>query len=174
MGAARPASRAGAVERLVAALVRRGATLAVAESLTAGQVSATLAGVPGASAVLRGGVVAYAPDLKSELLGVDPDLLATRGPVDPDVARQMARGAARRLGATHGLATTGVAGPGASDGQPAGTVYVAAYGPGGERIRRLRLAGPRAGVRAGATAAALALLTSLVADEGEQERTPGR
>ncbi|MHB1063387.1 MAG: CinA family protein [Georgenia sp.] len=153
------------VTRVVDALARRGATLAVAESLTGGQVCATLVAVPGVSAVLRGGVVAYASDLKAELLGVDPALLAARGPVHPDVARQMARGAAARLGATHAIATTGVAGPGPADGHPAGTVHVAAHGPGAERVRSLVLAGPRTAVRAAAAAAVLALLGGLLADE---------
>lgn len=158
-------SAAGPVERVVAALLRRGATLAVAESLTGGQVSATLVAVPGVSAVLRGGVVAYATDLKAELLGVDPELLAAHGPVHPEVARQMAAGAAIRLGATHAVATTGVAGPGAADGHRAGTVHVAAHGPGGDRVRSLVLAGPRAAVRTASTAAVIALLGGLLADE---------
>ncbi|WP_370276056.1 CinA family protein [Georgenia sp. SYP-B2076] len=165
---------APAVERLVMMLEARGATLAVAESLTGGQVSAELVRVPGVSAVLRGGVVAYATDLKCELLGVDAGLLAEHGPVHPDVARQMARGAAHRLGASHGVATTGVAGPGASDGHPAGTVHVAVHGPGGIRVRRLALAGSRATIRGAASAAALALLASLVADEREQSAAPRR
>jgi nicotinamide-nucleotide amidase len=152
------------VQRVVAGLTRRGATLAVAESLTGGQVSATLVTVPGVSAVLRGAVVAYATDLKADLLGVDDELLAVHGPVHPEVARQMARGVARRLGASHGVGTTGVAGPGAADGRVAGTVYVAACGPGGERVRGLVLAGTRAAVRAAATGAALALLGSVVDD----------
>lgn len=102
-----------------------GTTVAVAESLTAGMLCARIADVPGASVVLRGGVVAYAPDLKTGLLGVDPTLLADRGPVDPDVALAMASGVRGRLGADVGVATTGVAGPGPQDGVAAGTVYVA-------------------------------------------------
>lgn len=166
-------SAAGPVERVVAALAGRGATLAVAESLTGGQVSATFVAVPGVSAVLRGGVVAYAADLKAELLGVDPGLLAAHGPVHPDVARQMARGAAVRLGATHAVATTGVAGPGASDGHRGGTVHVAAHGPGIDRVRSLLLAGPRAAVRTASTAAAIALLGALLADETAVAGPPG-
>ncbi|MFD1504163.1 nicotinamide-nucleotide amidohydrolase family protein [Georgenia yuyongxinii] len=152
------------VDRVVAALLARRASLAVAESLTGGQLSATLVTVPGVSAVLRGAVVAYATDLKADLLGVDRELLTASGPVHPDVARQMARGVARRLGADHAVATTGVAGPGAADGQPAGTVFVAACGPGTERVRGLRLSGTRADVRDAATAAALALLAGVLDD----------
>ena len=105
---------------LVAALTARGLTVAVAESLTGGGVTAAVVDVPGASRVLRGGVVAYATELKAALLGVDADLLARTGPVHPDVAAQMARGVRSRLDADLGLATTGVAGPGRPGGAPAG------------------------------------------------------
>ena len=159
-----------AARRCVAALTARGATVAVAESLTAGQVTARLADVPGASTVLRGAVVAYATPLKHEVLGVDVGLLSERGPVDEDVARQMCAGVARLLGADHAVATTGVAGPGAADGHDAGTVWIAALGPAGTRTRLLRLAGTRPAVRRAATRAALALLGELVADEVNRGR----
>lgn len=135
----------------------RGWTLAAAESLTGGLVVATLVDVPGASAVVRGGVVAYATDLKAATLGVDPDLLARRGPVDPEVAGQMAAGVRRALRADIGLATTGVAGPDPQDGHPPGEAYVAVSTPAGDRGRRLDLAGTRAEVRAGVVRAVLAL-----------------
>ena len=113
-------------EQLLKALRERGETLAVAESLTGGLVAAALTDIPGASDVVRGGVVSYATDLKADLLAVDADLLAAGGPVQVEVAAQMAVGVARVCGATWGLATTGVAGPGPADGHPAGTVFVAA------------------------------------------------
>lgn len=138
----------------------RGLTIAVAESLTGGMVCAQLVAVPGASAVLRGGVVAYATELKSELLDVDPRLLDLRGPVSPEVALAMASGVRARLGSTLGIATTGVAGPDPQDGAPPGLAYVAAVGAGagdlGE-VRALLLSGDRAAVRAGACQAALEL-----------------
>jgi nicotinamide-nucleotide amidase len=115
--------------RLVFALSEHGQTVAVAESLTGGMLCSALVDVPGASAVVRGGVVSYATDLKHRLLGVDAGLLAANGPVDPDVAAQMAHGVRERLGADWGVATTGVAGPDPQDGIPAGTVYVAVAGP---------------------------------------------
>ena len=102
-----------------------GRTLAVAESLTGGLVAAALTDVPGSSVAFRGGVVAYATELKAELLGVDAAMLAAHGPVYPAVAGAMAEGVRDRLGATVGAATTGVAGPGPQDGQPAGTVHIA-------------------------------------------------
>ena len=147
---------------LVARMTGAGQTLAVAESLTGGMVCARIVDVPGASAVLRGGVVAYATDLKARLLGVDLSALARTGPVDPDVAVAMAVGVRDRLGATWGLATTGVAGPDPQDGQPPGTVYLAVAGPAGTRVRRLRLTGDRPAVRAQAVAAALDLLVEAV------------
>jgi nicotinamide-nucleotide amidase len=143
---------------VVAALARRGETLATAESLTAGQLAGTVADVPGASAVLRGGQIVYAVELKASLAGVDERLLAEHGPVHPEVARQLAGGARERCGATWGLSTTGVAGPQPHGGQPAGTVYVGLAGPAVLLAERLALPGDRAAVRAGTVAAALGLL----------------
>ena len=141
---------------------RKGWTLATAESLTGGLVAAALVEVPGASAVLRGGVVAYATDAKGALLGVDAGLLAARGAVDPQVAAQMASGARTSLGADVGLATTGVAGPESQDGHPPGEVYVAVRTPSGAQVRRLGLAGDRERVRAGAVDAVLELATEML------------
>jgi nicotinamide-nucleotide amidase len=113
----------------VSALSERVSTVASAESLTGGLLCSSLVDVPGASAVVRGGIVAYATELKNMLLGVDADLLSANGPVDPDVAAQMALGVRDRLGADWGLSTTGVAGPDPQDGIPPGRVFVAAAGP---------------------------------------------
>jgi nicotinamide-nucleotide amidase len=143
---------------LIARLISRRETLAVAESLTGGLLAATLVDVAGASAAFRGGLVVYATDLKATLAGVDADLLATRGPVDPDVAVALAEGARARCGATWGLSTTGVAGPTEQDGNPVGTAYVGAAGPGGTHIRRLTLSGTRAEIRASTVGEALRLL----------------
>ncbi|GAA1728256.1 hypothetical protein GCM10009809_24910 [Isoptericola hypogeus] len=151
MTAASPASEVLDAARLA------GLTLGVAESLTGGLLVAALVEVPGASAVVRGGVVAYATEVKSSLLGVDAALLAARGAVDPDVATQMADGVRRVVGADVGVATTGVAGPQAQDGHPPGEVYVAVSAPGAALVRRLDLGGDRAAVRDGAVRAALEL-----------------
>jgi nicotinamide-nucleotide amidase len=149
---------------VVARLTADGRTLAVAESLTGGQLAARLVDVPGASAVLRGGVVAYATDLKARLLGVDPDLLADRGPVDAEVAAQMAAGVRARLGADWGLSTTGVAGPDPQAGKLPGTVFVGVAGPDAAQVRALRLAGTRAEVRSRTVAQALHLLLFAVGE----------
>lgn len=143
-------------------LADSGATLAFAESLTGGLLTDTFVAVPGASRVVRGGVIAYATDLKASLLGVDPDLLARRGAVDPGVAEQMAAGVRERLGATYGVSTTGVAGPDPQDGQPVGTVYVGIAGPSGAAHTRVQLRGDRAAIRAGAVAEAVTALAKTV------------
>jgi nicotinamide-nucleotide amidase len=148
---------------LVATLRARGQTLAVAESLTGGALAAAVVDVPGASTVLRGGIVAYATDLKHALLGVDADVLDVEGPVHPEVARQMADGVRERLGATWGVATTGVAGPDPQDGVPPGTVYIAVTGPGSRRVERLLLPGGRGEVRAATVRRALLLLGVVLA-----------
>jgi nicotinamide-nucleotide amidase len=149
----------GLAAEVLRLLERRGATLAVAESLTGGLLAAELTGVPGASLSFRGSVTAYATALKHELLGVDGALLAERGAVDAQVAREMAEGVRRALGADWGAATTGVAGPDPQDGQPVGTVFVAVAGPfGPAEAAELRLSGDRAEIRRASVGAALDLL----------------
>ncbi len=141
--------------RIIAELSGRGMTIAVAESLTGGLVVAELVSVTGASAVVRGGVVAYATELKSSLLGVDAELLAEKGPIDPEVVRQMAEGVRWRLGhggvpTDIGLATTGVAGPDQQDGHPVGEVWIGLAIGGRVEAHGLTLGGDRAAIR-GAT-----------------------
>lgn len=141
-----------------ATLLDRGQTVAVAESLTGGLLSAALTDTPGASGTFRGGLVVYAMALKHELAGVPQPLLDAQGPVSADVAAALAAGARERLGATYGLSLTGVAGPGPAEGRPAGTVYAGLAGPNGGTVRHLQLAGGRADIRQAAVLAALALL----------------
>ncbi|MCG7423321.1 nicotinamide-nucleotide amidohydrolase family protein [Micrococcus sp. ACRRV] len=124
VGAAAEGEAADPARAAVRALTTAGLTVATAESLTAGLVAARLADVPGASAALQGGVVAYQNHVKAGLLGVDAGLLTARGAVDAEVARQMACGARRAAGADVGVATTGVAGPEPHQGKPVGTVFV--------------------------------------------------
>ncbi len=134
-------------ERLIHALIERRLTVAVAESLTGGLVVAELVSVPGASAAVRGGIVAYATELKRELLGVDAALLAAGGPIQAAVAEQMASGVRVRLNADLGLATTGVAGPDPQDGHSPGEVWIAVATSSGIRSVRLELGGDRAAIR---------------------------
>ncbi|MEY2628115.1 MAG: hypothetical protein RJB08_1874 [Actinomycetota bacterium] len=115
-------------------LAARGLTLAVAESVTGGLVTGRLTNVPGASRVLRGGVVSYASEVKFDILDVTP------GPVvNERAALEMARGVRRALAASVGLALTGVAGPDEQDGQPVGTLFIAVSDGGGEWVTSLRL-----------------------------------
>lgn len=166
--------------RLLRLLAARGETLAVAESLTGGLVAAEITAAPGASAVFRGSVTAYATDVKRDVLGVEGTLLDERGAVDPEVARQMAIGVRKALGADWGIATTGVAGPASQDGKPVGTVFVAVAGPGTEgmvsmrgyadggaegKVVALRLNGDRSEIRRESVRSVLTLLLKQLPDE---------
>lgn len=157
---------------VLAALETRGWTLAVAESLTGGAVCAELVGVPGASRVLLGGVVAYATAVKQTVLGVEPDLLAESGPVHPEVARQMAEGvrhavAVEGRAADVGISTTGIAGPDSPDGQPVGTVHVGVALPFGSRTAAFHFGGDRSEIRSQAVRAVLGELHRVLKDAGE-------
>ena len=151
---------------IVGLLGARHQTVAVAESLTGGLLGAAITDIPGASVVFRGGIIAYATELKGALLGVPAELLAAYGPVHPDVAAAMAAGARDRLGATFGVATTGVAGPDAADGKPPGTVHIAVSAGPVPITRELALQGGRDEVRRGTVEQALRLLWSVVWEEG--------
>ena len=133
-------------------------SIGTAESLTGGLVCAALTSVPGASTVVRGGVVAYASEVKADVLGVDPDLLAREGAVCEPVAAQLADGIRRVLGCAVGVSTTGVAGPDPADGQPVGTVFVGASGPWGILVEELTLTGDRDQIRSAGVLAVLTLL----------------
>ncbi|HEY6495646.1 MAG TPA: nicotinamide-nucleotide amidohydrolase family protein [Trebonia sp.] len=150
---------------IIERLTRAGDTVAAAESLTGGLVAAALTDVPGASNAFRGGVVAYATELKAELLGVDVGLLKRYGPVYAPVAGAMAEGVRKRLGATIGVATTGVAGPGPQDGHPAGTVHVAISLAGDTLVRTMALAGNREEVRRLTVERVLGLLLGRLREE---------
>jgi len=139
-------------------LAARGETVAVAESLTGGQLAAALSERAGASATFRGSVVVYATELKESLAGVPGPLLAAEGAVSEPTAAALAAGARDRLGADWGLAVTGVAGPTEQEGHPVGTVFVAVAGPDGGEVRRLQLPGDRAQVRLLSVTYALDLL----------------
>jgi nicotinamide-nucleotide amidase len=151
--------------RIVGLLTQRQQSIAVAESLTGGLLGAAITTVPGASAVFRGGVIAYATDLKAALLGVPAALLAERGAVDPDVAGAMAAGVRERLGAAIGAATTGVAGPDAADGKPPGTVHIAVSSGGGTVVQTLALPGGRDEIRRDTVERSLRLLWSVLWEE---------
>ena len=149
-------------ERLIELAGRCGVTLATAESLTGGLVCDALVAVPGASAVVKGGIVAYDADVKHSALGVSKELLAREGTVSHAVAVAMARGARAALGADVAVATTGVAGPEPHGGMPPGTVVIAVVGPRGDRVATLDFEGDRQSVRHQAVSAAIDHLTRVV------------
>ena len=148
----------GVAEAAISALAHAGLTVATAESLTGGLIAAALTNVPGASNVLRGGIVAYATDVKVSVLGVDPALTHARGAIDPDVAAQMAEGARRLIGAHIGIACTGVAGPDPQDGHGPGLVFVAIARDGVPLVEELHIPGGRDQVRMGTVRRSLELL----------------
>ena len=145
-------------EQVITLLRDAGQTVAAAESLTGGLVAAGLTTVPGASYAVRGGVIAYATELKAVLLGVPQAMLDAHGAVYPGVAAAMADGVRQRLGATFGVATTGVAGPDPQDGQPVGTVHIAVSADNDTVVRTLALDGDRERIRRLTVERSLALL----------------
>ncbi|MEO7349994.1 MAG: nicotinamide-nucleotide amidohydrolase family protein [Terrimesophilobacter sp.] len=150
---------AATAQQLIAELLARGLTVAVAESLTGGLLVADLIAVPGASAVINGGVVAYSSEIKASVLGVDAVLLAEVGPVHPEVARQLAKNVRDRMAvaghpADVGIATTGVAGPDSVDGNSPGVVFLGLSLGAVTRARELSLQGTRQQIRAQTVVAA--------------------
>ena len=146
-------------ELVLDAARRRGVRIATAESCTGGLVGARLTEIPGSSDVYVGGVVAYANDLKTGVLGVDPALVAEHGAVSEPVALAMARGAVERLGADAAVSVTGIAGPGGgSEAKPVGTIWYGVAFEGSVDGHRSLLPGTRHDIRARAAQAALHLL----------------
>ncbi len=123
-------------------------TFATAESCTGGWIGKLITDKPGCSEYFKGGVISYSNDSKSELLGVSSESLKTQGAVSEEVAKQMASGARKRLGADIGLSTTGIAGPdGGTDDKPVGTVWIALATKHGVQARQLRLIPGRERIR---------------------------
>ena len=163
-GVAGPEARELAGE-IIGLLTRSGQTVATAESLTGGLVAAALTDVPGASNAFRGGIVAYAAELKGRLLDVDGHMLDVHGAVYAPVAAAMAAGVRSRLGATVGVATTGVAGPDPQDGQPPGTVHIAVSLDDDTVVRTMALPGNRDEVRRLTVERVLGLLLGRLREE---------
>ena len=154
-------------DEVIHALAERGLTIAVAESLTGGLLVAELISVPGASAVVRGGVVAYDTALKHSVLGVSQELLDAHGAVDPEVAARMADGVRRvcavdGVPAALGISTTGVAGPDPQDGKPVGTVFVGISTDAASQVVELALHGDREAIRRGVVSESIAKLKDIL------------
>ncbi|OKL47517.1 hypothetical protein BSR29_03625 [Boudabousia liubingyangii] len=154
-------------QKLLKQLEDRHYTLGTAESLTGGALCSAFAEIPGASHVLIGSIVAYQPEIKSRLLGVDEYLLADHGPYNHQTVQQMARGICRVLGTKIGLATSGVAGPSDDQGTPAGTCFIALAAPEGYlQSREINAEGDRNSVRQASVDAALELLAQYLGANG--------
>src|SRR5215217_1130357 len=134
-------------------------TVATAESLTGGNVSARITAISGSSSYFLGGIVAYSNAAKAALLDVSEETLATRGAVSAECAREMAEGARRAFGADLAVATTGIAGPGgATERKPVGLVYIGLASPDGVTTEEFHFPGGRAVVTDASTQAALLML----------------
>lgn len=150
-----------ASKELIELAARHGVTLGTAESCTGGLVCGALTAVPGSSAVVMGGVVSYAIDVKRRVLDVSSKVLddPALGAVSSECAEQMAAGAARVLRADVAVSVTGIAGPGGAEpGKPVGTVWLGLSAAGGTRSRLLSLDGERDEVRRQAVREAISLL----------------
>jgi PncC family amidohydrolase len=148
--------------RVLETLAVRGESVATAESLTGGLLSAQLTDVPGASRSFVGGVVSYATRVKVAILDVPTEVVEQHGVVSEQCAVAMARGVRLRLDATWGMATTGVAGPDSQEGRPVGTVWVAVAGADVVEARLLDLAGDRLAIRHAACEAVLSVLDGIL------------
>ncbi len=144
----------------------RGATLAVAESMTGGDLAARLTSVPGRSATFLGGVVSYTPRAKQALLGIAGEV--AMDPVSEEVARAMANAVRMRLGSTYGVGITGNAGPTSDQGgKPVGLTYVAVAGPEGTKCQESSWRGTREDIRRRATQQSLVMLREALRDAPE-------
>lgn len=151
------------VEVLVQRLKMLELTVATAESCTGGLLGKSITDVSGSSAVYPGGVISYCNRIKHEILGVDQTLLDTLGPVSEPIARQMAEGVRRVIGADLGVGITGIAGPNSDEtGRPVGLVYIAASNGKTTLIRECHFDGDRGAIRAQSAEAAADLTLQLL------------
>ena len=145
-------------QALIRGLQAQGLTVATCESLTGGMICAALVDVPGASRVVRGGLITYQTDTKSLLAGVDAGLIEAHSVVSAEVARAMAAGARDALHADIAVSATGMASPGEIGDPPAGTVFVGLASAAGVQAVELHLAGDRQAVRQQTVDAAIKLI----------------
>lgn len=147
-------------------LLKRGKTLAVAESCTGGMIASKFTAMAGASAYFRGGVVAYANEAKRDILGVRMEDIECFGAVSEVVALEMAEGVRRITGADYAIATTGIAGPaGGSKHKPVGTVWMAIATPEGSRAIMRNSGTDRGQIISRASAYAIEMLYEEIKDK---------
>lgn len=162
------ASAQSTARELVDLLKTRELTVATCESLTAGLAAAMIADIAGASAVLRGGLITYATDVKGLLAGVDKHILADSGPVSPVTAEQMALGARAKVRADFALSLTGVAGPDPQDGHEVGEVFLSVAGPESVRTQRVLIDGDRPAIRQRAAELGFRLLIDEIREQTDE------
>jgi nicotinamide-nucleotide amidase len=155
------------VMEVIRTLEESNETLATAESITAGGLSSAITSVEGSSQIFLGAIVAYQDHVKVNVLGVDEAIIAKHTVYSQEVAVAMAHEVREKFGATWAIATTGVAGPGPSDGIPSGTVWVAIDGPVTQSLE-LSLAGGRESVRNATVATAIGSFTRILRERARQ------
>ena len=155
------------VSEIISTLAARNETLVTAESITAGGLSAAVTSVEGSSQIFLGAIVAYQDQVKTDVLGIDKTIIATHTVYSQEVAVAMAQAVRLKFGATWAIATTGVAGPGPSDGVPSGTVWVAIDGPVTQSLE-LSLAGGRESVRNATVATAIGSFARILRERARQ------
>ena len=119
---------------------KEGLTLATAESCTAGNIAAMITAIPGSSHFYKGGIIAYADEVKVNILGVNPEILEKHGAVSEEVVIEMAKGAMKSMNSDCSVATSGIAGPtGGTPDKPVGTVWIAVAM--GEKVMTMKASG---------------------------------
>lgn len=137
-------------------------TVACAESCTGGLLLSRLTDLAGASAYVKGGVVAYTNEIKQNILRVKAETLENFGAVSSQTALEMATNVREIFNSTIGLSTTGVAGPATSEGKPVGLVYLAIVGEDFSEVKECQFSGTRTEIKALAASAALEILMGYV------------
>jgi nicotinamide-nucleotide amidase len=155
------------VKEIIRTLSQADESLATAESITAGGISSALTSIEGSSQIFLGAIVAYQNHIKEEVLGIDKSVIASHTVYSQEVAVAMAQAVRLKFGSTWAIATTGVAGPGPSDGVPSGTVWVAIDGPVTQTLE-LSLAGGRESVRNATVATAIGSFTRILRERARR------
>jgi nicotinamide-nucleotide amidase len=155
------------VKEIIRTLGESNESLVTAESITAGGLSAAITSVEGSSQIFFGAIVAYQDHIKTNVLGIEETIIATHTVYSQEVAVAMAQAVRLKFGATWAIATTGVAGPGPSDGVPSGTVWVAIDGPVTQSLE-LSLAGGRESVRNATVATAIGTFARILRERARQ------
>jgi len=150
-------------EKLGVILKKKKWTLSIAESCTGGMLGAAITAISGSSEYFKGGVIAYANEIKENLIHVPKDLLETKGAVSAEVVEVMARGVAELCKTQCGIAVSGIAGPdGGTDEKPVGLVFIGYYMAGATVIDTCRFSGNRESIRRQAVEAGLTRMIEIV------------